>query len=184
MRSMVFATGVVLILQVAASLAQQSPSPPNERAHKVYVMTGCLERGSAQTSVLQLTDSTPSGQAPPADPSTTDAGAVAGNRSYDLLPVSSVSEQGINRETLESHVGDRVEVTVRPVETSIAPATRVRRRPRRQRSSNPRRPVTRSSRSARCQGRVRLRDAKTPVVHPYSSPRSPVWLAPWTSTED
>jgi hypothetical protein len=40
-----------------------------------------------------------------------------------LLPVSSVSEQGINRETLESHVGDRVEVTVRPVEASIAPAT-------------------------------------------------------------
>ena len=121
MRSMVFATGVVLILQVAASLAQQSPSPPNERAHKVYVMTGCLERGSAQTSVLQLTDSTPSGQAPPADPSTTDAGAVAGNRSYDLLPVSSVSEQGINRETLESHVGSRVEVTVRPVEPSTTP---------------------------------------------------------------
>ena len=120
MRSIVFVTGVVLILQVAASLAQQSPSPPNEPAHKVYVMTGCLERGSAQTSVFQLADSTPIGQAPPADPSTTDARAVAGNRSYDLLPVS---EQGINRETLESHVGDRVEVTVRPVETSIAPAT-------------------------------------------------------------
>jgi len=123
MRSIVLVTGVVLILQVAASLAQQSPSPPNEPAHKVYVMTGCLERGSAQTSVFQLADSTPIGQAPPADPSTTGAGAVAGNRSYDLLPVSSVSEQGINRETLESHVGDRVEVTVRPVETSIAPAT-------------------------------------------------------------
>ena len=123
MRSIAFVTGVVLILQVAASLAQQSPSPPNEPAHKVYVMTGCLERGSAQTSVFQLADSTPIGQAPPADPSTTDAGAVAGNRSYDLLPVSSVSEQGINRETLESHVGGRVEVTVRPVETSIAPST-------------------------------------------------------------
>ena len=122
MRSIVFVTGVVLILQVAASLAQQSPSPPNEPAHKVYVMTGCLERVSAQTSVFQLADSTPIGQAPPADPSTTGAGAVAGNRSYDLLPVSSVSEQGINRETLESHVGDRVEVTVRPVETSICPS--------------------------------------------------------------
>ena len=123
MRSIVFVTGVVLILQVAASLAQQSPSLPNEPAHKVYVMTGCLERGSAPTSVFQLADSTPIGQAPPPDPSTTDAGAVAGNRSYDLLAVSSVSEQGINRETLESHVGDRVEVTVRPVEASIAPAT-------------------------------------------------------------
>ena len=36
-----------------------------------------------------------------------------------MLPVASVSEQGINRETLESHAGGRVEVTVRPVETSI-----------------------------------------------------------------
>ena len=121
MRSIVFVTGVVLILQVAASLAQQSPSPPNEPAHKVYVMTGCLERGSAQTSVFQLADSTPIGQMPPTDPSNTEA--AAGTRSYELLPVSSVSEQGINRETLESHVGGRVEVTVRPVEASIAPAT-------------------------------------------------------------
>jgi hypothetical protein len=38
-------------------------------------------------------------------------------------PVSTVSEQGINRETLESYVSNRVEVTVRPVETSIATST-------------------------------------------------------------
>lgn len=121
MRSMVFVTGVV-VLQAAASIAQQSPSPPNEPAHKVYVLTGCLERGSASTSVFQLADSTPVGQAPPADPSNVDAKAAAGTRSYDLSPVSSVSEQGINRETLESHVGSRVEVTVRPVEPSSAPS--------------------------------------------------------------
>ena len=118
MRPIVFATCVVLSLQVAASLAQQSP--PNEPAHKVYVMTGCLERGSASTLVFKLADATAVGQAPPGDPSNTDAEAVAGTRSYDLLPVSSVSEQGINRETLESHIGNRVEVTVRPVEPSIA----------------------------------------------------------------
>jgi len=40
-----------------------------------------------------------------------------------VLPVASVSEQGINRETLESHVGSRVEVTVRPVEPSTTPST-------------------------------------------------------------
>jgi hypothetical protein len=118
MRPIVFATCVVLSLQVAASLAQQSP--PNEPAHKVYVMTGCLERGSASTLVFKLADATAVGQAPPGDPSNTDAEAVAGTRSYDLLPVSSVSEQGINRETLDSHAGNRVEVTVRPVETAIA----------------------------------------------------------------
>ena len=115
MRSMVFVTGAI-VLQVAALLAQRSPSPPNEPAHKVYVLTGCLERGSASTSVFQLADSTPVGQAPPADPSNADAADEA--RSYGLLPVSTVSEQGINRETLESHVGSRVEVTVRPGEPS------------------------------------------------------------------
>ena len=84
MRAIVFVTGAVVILQVAASLAQQSPSPPNEPAHKVYVMTGCLERGSAQAAVFQLADSTAIGQAPPADPSTTDARAVTGTRSVRL----------------------------------------------------------------------------------------------------
>jgi len=123
MKSIVFVTAVVVTLQVAASLAQQSPPPPNEPAHKVYVLTGCLERGSAPASVFQLADATAIGQLPPTDPSKTDAGALAGTRSYDLLPVSSVSEQGINRETLESHVGGRVEVTVRPVETSSAAST-------------------------------------------------------------
>ena len=119
MRSMVFVTGVVLVLQVAASLAQQSPSSPNEPAHKVYSMTGCLEGGSAAKSVFKLADATSVGQMPPTDPSNTDAGD--GTRSYDVLPVASVSEQGINRETLESHVGSRVEVTVRPVEPSTTP---------------------------------------------------------------
>jgi hypothetical protein len=49
MKPIVFATGVVVILQVAASFAQQSP--PDDPAHKVYAMTGCLERSSAATSL-------------------------------------------------------------------------------------------------------------------------------------
>ena len=50
--------------------------------------------------------------------------AAADGPACDLLPVSSVSEQGINRETLESHVGNPVEViTMRPVEASIAAST-------------------------------------------------------------
>jgi hypothetical protein len=121
MRPIIFATGVVVIFQAAASLAQQPPSP-SEPAHKVYVMSGCLERGSAATSDFKLADATSVGQAPPADAVKTDAGAAAGAPSYDLLPVSSVGEQGINREALESHVGSRVEVTVRPVEASAAPS--------------------------------------------------------------
>ena len=119
MRSMVFVTGVVLIVQVAASLAQQSPA--NEPAHKVYVMSGCLEGGSAATSLFKLADATSVGQMPPTDPSNTEV--ADGTRSYEVLPVSSVSEQGINRETLASHVGSRVEVTVRPMEAPTTPST-------------------------------------------------------------
>ena len=121
MRPIIFATGVALILQVAASLAQQPP--PNEPAHKVYVMSGCLERVSAPTSVFKLVDATSIGQAPPTVPSNRAAEVGAETRSYDLLPVSSVSEQGVNRETLDSHVGNRVEVTMRPMEPAIATST-------------------------------------------------------------
>jgi len=86
-------------------------------------MSGCLERGSAANSAFTLADATAVGEAPLPDPSNKDAEAGAGTRSYEVLPVSSVSEQGINRETLEGHVGSRVEITVRPVEASVAPST-------------------------------------------------------------
>ena len=109
------------IFQVAASLAQQSPSPANEPAHKVYVMSGCLEGGSSAMSLFKLADATSVGQMPPADPSNTEV--AGGTRSYEVLPVSSVSEQGINRETLASHVGSRVEVAVRPMEAPTTPST-------------------------------------------------------------
>src|SRR5262245_719314 len=92
--------GLAALSAQAEALAQQSP--PNEPAHKIYVMSGCLERGSAATPVLKLADASPIGQAPPRDPSNTDAEVAAGTSSFDLLPVSSVSEQGINRDTLES----------------------------------------------------------------------------------
>jgi hypothetical protein len=121
MKTISFATGVGLILQIAAASAQQGA--PNEPAHKVHVISGCLRHSSAATSIFTLTDATVIGQPLPADPSNADADVGAGPRSYDVVPVSSVSEQGINRETLESHVGSRVEVTVRPIEAAQAPST-------------------------------------------------------------
>ena len=84
-------------------------------------MSGCLEGGSAAMSLFKLADATSIGQMPPADPSNTEV--ADGTRSYEVLPVSSVSEQGINRETLASHVGSRVEVTVRPMEAPTTPST-------------------------------------------------------------
>ena len=86
-------------------------------------MSGCLGQGSAATSVFKLADATVAGPAPQADLSKNDADTGAGPRPYDIVPVTSVSEQGINRETLESHVGSRVEVTVRPIEAAPAPST-------------------------------------------------------------
>ena len=119
MRTLVFGT-VVLTGWIAAPSAQQAPSSPNEPAHKIYMMTGCLDIGSESTSAFRLTRAEPIGQAPPA-PS---AGTTATSRNttvYELQPVSNFGEQGISRERLKSHVGKRVEVTVRPVE--VTPAT-------------------------------------------------------------
>ena len=122
MKPIVFATSIVFVFQVTESLAQ---SPPIEPAHNVYVLSGCLEGSSAPTPLFKLVDAMPIGQAPPSDPPKTEAGVDA-TRAYDLLPVTSVSEQGVARETLARHIGTRVEVTVRPVEPSIAPSTTTR----------------------------------------------------------
>jgi hypothetical protein len=122
MRTIVFATVVVLTGRIAAPSAQQAPSPTNEPAHKIYVMTGCLEAGSESTAAFKLTSAKNVGQAPP--PS--NAGPNVTSRTdavYELQPVSSVSEQGITRERLQSYVGKQVEVTIRPVEVPLAPSS-------------------------------------------------------------
>jgi hypothetical protein len=110
MRTIAFVTLAVLTGWIAVS-AQQTPSPSNEPAHKIYAMSGCLELGSSSNSAFKLTGAQHIGQAPPAASAT--AAAV-----YELQPVSNFGEQGISRERLKSHVGKRVEVTVRPVEVS------------------------------------------------------------------
>ena len=123
MKPIIFGTGVLLSCWIAAPLAQRPAAPAAEPAHKVFVLTGCLEGGAAQTSVLfKLADAAAVGQAPePSRGGTSPAGARAGTGdSYELLPIASFGEQGIKREELQNHVGKRVEVTVRPAE--IAPA--------------------------------------------------------------
>jgi hypothetical protein len=118
MKQMTFATGLALVWCAATLAGQQAAAPPNqvEPAHKVFVVTGCLERGSAP-SAFRLTRASAVGQvAPPASPNGEDGNA------YDLQATSSVSEQGFSNEKLLPEVGTRVEVTIRPVEvTSPAP---------------------------------------------------------------
>jgi hypothetical protein len=43
---------------------------------------------------------------------------------YELRPVSGLSEQGLNADALKAHVGQHVEMVVRPIESPApAPAT-------------------------------------------------------------
>lgn len=117
MKSIAFGTVLALATSIAVPLAQQAQSPPNEPAHKIYVMTGCLELGSTSGTTFRLTGAAPIGQAP------TSTGPTAASRTdmvYELQPVASIGEQGISRERLQTHVGKRVEVTVRPVEVALA----------------------------------------------------------------
>jgi hypothetical protein len=124
MKSLVFGTALVLAASITVPLAQQAQPPSNEPAHKIYVMTGCLEPGTTSGTTFKLTGAAPIGQAAPAR-----IGPAAASRSdmvYELQPVASIGEQGISRERLQTHLGKRVEVTVRPVEVSqeAPPSTR------------------------------------------------------------
>jgi hypothetical protein len=124
MKPIAFATVAVLTGWMSASAqqpkaAQQTASPPNEPAHKIYVMSGCLEIESGSTSAFRLTRAQPVGQAPPSAGTATSKD----DRVYELQPVSNFGEQGISRDRLKSHVGKRVEVTVRPVDVAPAPAS-------------------------------------------------------------
>src|SRR5688572_27219830 len=113
MRRSSIGTGVLLIWWAGVAAAQQQPAAP-EPAHKVYVLSGCLESGSAAPAGFRLTGGSAVGEAPPARTPPASAPGTAGV--YLLQPVSGVGEQGISRERLQSQVGARVEVTVRPVE--------------------------------------------------------------------
>ena len=117
MKPIIFGTGLLLSWWIAVPLAQQPPASAAEPAHKVFVLTGCLEGSAAPTSVFKLAGATAVGQAPQATRG--GAGGRGGtDDTYELLPITSFSEQGIKREELQNHVGRRVEVTVRPVESS------------------------------------------------------------------
>lgn len=116
----IFSAAAVLLASLTAQ-AQQTATTTNEPAHKIFVLTGCLE-GDATAQVFKLTGSTAVGQAPPAAAGTARGSAGSNTNDYLLQPVSSIGEQGVNREQLQSHDRKRVEVTVRPAEMP-APAT-------------------------------------------------------------
>jgi hypothetical protein len=121
-----FAAAVVTIAcSVTASFAQTqgttTPARTPEPAHKVYKLTGCLMAGSLPGPTFKLTDAWTIGQPTPGQAG--EAGAVgtssttAEKTTYELRPVSGVSAQGLDAEALKAHLGHRVEVVARPIES-------------------------------------------------------------------
>jgi hypothetical protein len=117
MKPIVFGIALAFCGAVAAtSQAQQAPAPAPaaEPAHKVFVLTGCLTGSAAPTTPFRLTGAMPVGQAP----QQASAAGEGAKDVYELLPVTGLTEQGLDREELQSHVGKKVEATVRPVEVA------------------------------------------------------------------
>jgi hypothetical protein len=107
---------------VATPFAQQQPAPTSQEtpAHNIFVLTGCLKAGTDATVTFKLTDASSIGQHTPAEA----AGAVGTSgrtTSYELRPVTGVNAQGMDADALKAHLGQRVEVVVRPVESAKAP---------------------------------------------------------------
>ena len=124
MKKTVLGSAIVVAWCVAAPMAQQQePAPTVDKApaHKVYVLTGCLQAADA-TSTFKLSDASSIGLAPTATAAEPGAVGTSGQKaSYLLRPVSGVSAQGLNEEALKAHVGKRIEAVVRPIETPAPP---------------------------------------------------------------
>ena len=119
MKTIVVAGAVVMVWCTAVPFAQhRDPTPKEAPAHNIFVLTGCLTPGPDKTATFKLTEASSIGQRTPAE-----AGAVgtSGTSSYELRPVSGVDAQGLDADALKAHLGQRVEVIARPIE-SAAPA--------------------------------------------------------------
>lgn len=121
MKKILLGSAVAIAWCVAAPSAQQqqpSPSPESAPAHNVFVVTGCLRAGPEVTPVFKLTDASSTGQPPPGRAAEAGPVGTSGQKnSYELRPVSGLSAQGLNADALKAHVGQHVEVVVRPIES-------------------------------------------------------------------
>jgi hypothetical protein len=91
--------------------------------HNVFVLMGCLKAGDT-AATFKLTDASAIGQPPRAGAAEAGAVGTSGQKaSYLLRPVSGVNAQGMKEEALKAHLGRRVEVIVRPIESPAPPAT-------------------------------------------------------------
>ena len=122
MKRTVLAMSLAMACGIITSAAvQRTPDSQNEPAHNVFVLTGCLEQGDAP-STFRLTRASSTGQLPPRANATPPVKDGKDGNAYELQAATSVSEQGLNREQLQTDVGARVEVTIRPIEAAAAAA--------------------------------------------------------------
>jgi hypothetical protein len=117
MKPIMSVTGIVLVCWFVAASAQQQRTEITEKlAHKVFVLNGCLESSNAPAT-FRLTRATVVGQSPAPPPTrSADAAASPTQDVYELQPVAQLTDSGLKREELQSHVGKQVEVTIRPIE--------------------------------------------------------------------
>lgn len=121
MKQTVLAMSVAMACGVSSAAAQQAADSKNEPAHNVFVLTGCLERGDAPSS-FRLTRASSTDQLPPRSNATLPAKDGKDEDAYELKAKSSVSEEGLSEEQLQTDIGARVEVTIRPVEAAAGTA--------------------------------------------------------------
>jgi len=122
MKKTVFGTAVALAWCIAAPFAQQQPAPtPQETpAHNIFVLTGCLKAGTDATVTFKLTDASSIGQRTPGEAASA-VGTSGQKTTYELRPVTGVNAQGLDVDKLKAHLGQRIEVVVRPVESPAPP---------------------------------------------------------------
>lgn len=124
MKKTILGSAVAVVWFATAAVAQQQPTPKAAPAHNVFVLTGCLEAGADSTATFKLTNASSIGQHAPGGAAEAGAVGTAGEKaSYELRPVSGLNAQGLDADALKAHVGQRVEVVVRPIESATAPPT-------------------------------------------------------------
>ena len=92
MKPIVFALATAVVgLTATPSTAQQPQARPDQPAHKVFVLTGCLAANPGASDTFKLTGAVPVGQPPPERP----APSSEPKDAYVLLPATGVAEQGV-----------------------------------------------------------------------------------------
>ena len=107
----------ILVVNLQAQQPGTSPQQPAASAHSTKVLTGCLRAGPAPDTFI-LTNATP--KVDPNDLAGPAVGTSGEKVEYDLAADSGLDHSGPPVD-LKAHVGQRVEVTVRPAETPVAP---------------------------------------------------------------